>query len=73
MTEITEGPTLSVVIPFFDEGENVFTAQGGAEVALSSRHAISGRSVRVRRKSPGGYFGGIRQFCRIENCRVAKN
>jgi hypothetical protein len=51
----------------FDQGENPFTSQGKGEVTLSDRHAVSGRSVYVRRSEPGGYFGGHTSKVAVRN------
>jgi lysophospholipase L1-like esterase len=67
-TPVFEGGGIQVYLKMeFDEGENPFTAQGGAEAALSSRHAITGRSLHVRRKIPGGYFGGHTSQVAVRN------
>ena len=56
---VFEGGGIEVYLKMdFDEGDNPFTSQGKGEVAISNRHAVSGRSLHVRRTSPSGYFGG---------------
>jgi hypothetical protein len=46
----------------FDAGESPFAAEGNGEVSLEGRPelALFGRSLRVRRAKPGGYFGAAK-------------
>jgi len=45
----------------FDAGDNPFAAQGRGAVALAADadHAVSGRSLHVKRKEARGYFGAM--------------
>jgi len=55
----------------FDKGDNPFSGQGRAAVALETRpdYVVSGRSLYVKRKEPGGYFGGHTQDIAVRGTR----
>ncbi len=55
----------------FDKGDNPFDAQGRAAVALETRpdYVVGGRSLHVRRKEAGGYFGGRTQGIAVRGSR----